>query len=89
MAESGYPVIFDATHSVQQPSIGEQSGGNPHFVNLLTRAALAAGVDGVFFETHPDPKNAKSDSATQLPLSQAKEFIENILSVYTFFKNIK
>jgi 2-dehydro-3-deoxyphosphooctonate aldolase (KDO 8-P synthase) len=89
MAESGYPVIFDATHSVQQPSIGEQSGGNPQFIEKLTSAALAVGVNGIFFETHPDPKNAKSDSATQLPLTKAESFINRICSIYNFFPNNK
>ncbi|MBX3044668.1 MAG: 3-deoxy-8-phosphooctulonate synthase [Candidatus Kapabacteria bacterium] len=87
MAESGYPVIFDATHSVQKPSIGEQSGGSPKFIEKLTRAALAVGVDGIFFETHPDPKNALSDSATQLPLDKAGDFIDSILRIHNFFKN--
>jgi 2-dehydro-3-deoxyphosphooctonate aldolase (KDO 8-P synthase) len=86
MSDSGYPVIYDATHSVQQPSIGEQSGGKPRFIYDLTKAALAVGVDGVFFETHPDPKNAKSDSATQLPLEKSDSFIKNIYEIYNYFK---
>lgn len=86
MSESGYPVIFDATHSVQQPSIGEQSGGNPKFIKLLTKSALAAGVNGVFFETHPNPSLALSDSATQLPLKDAATFIDEIYEIFNFFK---
>lgn len=78
----GYPVIYDATHSVQQPSLGEQSGGQPEFVYALARAAYATGIDGIFFETHPDPKNAKSDAAVQLPLSSAESFLKNVLRIY-------
>ena len=78
----GYPVIYDATHSVQQPSLGEQSGGQPEFVYALARAAYAKGIDGIFFETHPDPKNAKSDAAVQLPLSSAESFLKNVLRIY-------
>lgn len=88
MADSGYPVIFDATHSVQQPSIGEQSGGNPQFIENLTKAALAVGVNGIFFETHPNPKLAKSDSATQLPLEKAGNFIDMIYDIYNYFQNL-
>jgi len=71
MAETGCPVIFDATHAVQQPgALGDRSGGERQFVPLLARAAVAAGVDGVFMETHPDPENALSDAATSWPLDQ-------------------
>jgi len=78
MKEFGYPVIYDATHSLQQPSIGEQSGGLPQFIPALTRAAVAVGVDGIFFETHPEPTKAMSDSATQLPLSLAEPLLNDI-----------
>lgn len=81
MKKFGYPVVYDATHSLQQPSIGEQSGGYPEFIPPLARAAAAVGIDGLFFETHPDPKNAKSDSATQLPLEKAEGFVESILKI--------
>ena len=81
MKDFGYPVIYDATHSLQQPSIGEQSGGLPQFIPALTRAAVAVGVDGIFFETHPDPKNAMSDSATQLPLSLAESLLADIKKI--------
>lgn len=81
MKKTGFPVLYDATHSLQQPSLGEQSGGYPEFIPALARAAVAVGVDGVFFETHPNPKLAKSDSATQLELSQVPEFI-NMLMQY-------
>lgn len=75
MKECGVPVVYDATHSVQKPSIGATSGGSPQFISSLARAAVAVGVDGVFFETHPNPQNAKSDAATQLPLQKSREFI--------------
>lgn len=79
MAQSGHPVIFDATHSVQRPSAGAQSGGNREFIPALARAAAAAGIDGLFFETHPDPAQAKSDAATQLPLHEVDAFIRMVL----------
>lgn len=82
MKKYGVPVIYDATHSVQQPSIGEQSGGLKEFILPLAKAAIAAGADGIFFETHPDPKNAKSDSATQLPLEQAYAFVKNMKELF-------
>jgi 2-dehydro-3-deoxyphosphooctonate aldolase (KDO 8-P synthase) len=69
MKSFGVPVIFDITHSTQQPAgLGESSGGNPQYSPLLARAAVAAGVDGLFLECHPDPKRAKSDAATMLSL---------------------
>ena len=81
MREFGFPVIYDATHSLQLPSIGEQSGGTPEFVIPLARAAVSLGIDGIFFETHPDPKNAKSDAQTQLPLKQAEKFISMLIEI--------
>ncbi len=82
LKEAGQTVIYDATHSVQQPSIGKQSGGRREFIFPLAKAAIVAGVDGIFFETHPDPSNALSDAASQLPLAQASEFINEILGLY-------
>lgn len=79
MATTGFPVIFDATHSVQQPSIGASSGGRREFIPALARAAAAVGIDGLFFETHPDPANAKSDAATQLPLHESGDFLKMVL----------
>ncbi len=70
LAETGYPVIFDATHSVQQPGgRGDSSGGERRFAPLLARAALAVGVAGVFIETHPDPDHAPSDGPNMIPLA--------------------
>ncbi len=82
MRRTGCPVVYDATHSVQQPGIGEQSGGKREFIPALARAAAAVGIDGLFFETHPDPANAMSDAATQLPLSEAENFLTSVLAVH-------
>ncbi len=76
------PIIYDATHSVQQPSIGAQSGGKREFIAPLTRAAVAVGIDGLFFETHPNPSEAKSDAATQLPLAEAEHFLRTIVELH-------
>ena len=70
MRETNCPVVFDATHSVQQPGgLGTSSGGQREFIPHLLRAAVAAGVDGLFIEAHPDPDRALSDAATMLPLA--------------------
>lgn len=81
MKESGYPVVYDATHSVQQPSISDTSGGQREFALGLAKAATAIGIDGLFIETHPDPKNAKSDAATQIKLDEVEEFIVSVIKV--------
>jgi 2-dehydro-3-deoxyphosphooctonate aldolase (KDO 8-P synthase) len=75
------PVVFDATHSVQLPSQGEQSGGQPQFIPLLSRAAVAAGIDGIFMEVHDDPSKAKSDGANALPLSDLKAILQQLLAI--------
>ena len=76
MKEIGYPVVYDVTHSLQRPSIGKTSGGTPQYAPMMAKAAMATGcVDGLFIETHPNPKNALSDANTQLPLFE----IEGIL----------
>lgn len=75
MRESAVPVVYDATHSVQLPSIAGISSGQPEFILPLARAAVAVGVNGVFFETHPDPSRALSDAASQLPLGHAEDFM--------------
>ncbi len=87
LRKSKYKVIYDATHSLQQPSIGEQSGGTPEMAPHLARAAAAVGVDGIFFEVHPEPSKALSDSATQLRLDNADEFIRRILEINTITSN--
>jgi len=79
MRELGYPVIFDATHSVQLPGgAGDRSGGQRQFVAPLARAAVAVGVDGVFMEVHEDPDHALSDAATSFPLGELSELISNL-----------
>jgi 2-dehydro-3-deoxyphosphooctonate aldolase (KDO 8-P synthase) len=75
MQSNGWPVVFDATHSLQQPG-GAVTGGLREFAFPLMRAAMACGVQGLFFEAHPDPARALSDAATQLPLDQAEAFID-------------
>lgn len=86
MRELGYPVVMDATHSVQLPSKGDSSGGQPKFIKPLARAAAAVGIDALFLEVHPDPKNALSDSDSQLPLSELKQLLEEIKSIDTLIK---
>ncbi|HEX7727700.1 MAG TPA: 3-deoxy-8-phosphooctulonate synthase [Terracidiphilus sp.] len=77
------PVVFDGTHSVQQPSAaGGVSGGQPEFIPLLARAAVAAGIDGLFLEVHDDPANAKSDGANALDLKLLKPLLEKLLAIH-------
>jgi 2-dehydro-3-deoxyphosphooctonate aldolase (KDO 8-P synthase) len=79
---TGCPVVFDGTHSVQQPGRADgASGGVPQFIPTLVRAAAAAGVDGLFLETHPDPRSAPSDSTNMLPLSELKDLISQVLAI--------
>jgi len=82
MRETGAPVVFDATHSVQLPGgQGTSSGGQREFVPVLARAAIAVGVAGVFMETHPDPKNAMSDGPNAVPLKHMKALLEQLLAL--------
>ena len=76
MAKNGYPVVFDGTHSVQQPGgLGEKSGGQREFIEYLTRAAVAVGVAAVFLETHQDPDNAPSDGPNMVPLDKMDQLL--------------
>jgi 2-dehydro-3-deoxyphosphooctonate aldolase (KDO 8-P synthase) len=79
MKSFGVPVVFDITHSTQQPAaLGTQSGGNPQYSPLLARAAVATGcVDGLFLECHPDPRNAKSDAATMMDLKDVEPLLRH------------
>ncbi|HEY1986595.1 MAG TPA: 3-deoxy-8-phosphooctulonate synthase [Terracidiphilus sp.] len=78
------PVVFDGTHSVQQPSAANGvSGGQPEFIPLLARAAVAAGIDGLFLEVHDDPEHAKSDGANALHLDLLRPLLENLLAIHT------
>ena len=75
MRELGYPVVMDATHAVQLPGKDLTSGGQPKFIKPLARAAMAVGIDALFLEVHPDPVNALSDAASQLPLKDLKNLL--------------
>jgi 2-dehydro-3-deoxyphosphooctonate aldolase (KDO 8-P synthase) len=82
MRESGAPVVFDATHSVQLPGgQGTSSGGQREFVPVLARAAVAVGIAGLFMETHPDPANALSDGPNAVPLKHMRALLEQLLSL--------
>lgn len=79
MREKGHPVIFDATHSVQRPaSLGHASGGDGYLAPALARAAVAVGVDGLFIETHPEPKKSPSDADTMIPLAQMEDLLRQL-----------
>ena len=82
MRSTGQPVVFDATHSVQQPGgQGNTSGGQRQMVPVLARAAAAVGVSGFFMETHPDPESAKSDGPNMIPLSYMKELLSTLKEI--------
>ena len=82
MRELGYPVIFDATHSVQRPGgNGTSSGGNREFVAPLARAAAAVGIDGLFLETHPHPEKALSDGPNSVPLDELKRLLTSVKEI--------
>jgi len=90
MAKNGYPVVFDATHSVQQPGgMGDKSGGQREFVEYLARAAIAVGVAAVFMETHPDPDNAPSDGPNMVPLSKMSNLLKQLIEIDKLVKNVK
>jgi 2-dehydro-3-deoxyphosphooctonate aldolase (KDO 8-P synthase) len=81
MAKTGAPVVFDATHSVQQPGgQGTSSGGQREFVPVLARAAVAVGVAAVFIETHPDPDRAPSDGPNMIPLREMPALLERLMA---------
>ncbi len=88
MARNGYPVVFDATHSVQQPGgLGGKSGGQREFVEYLSRAATAVGIAAIFLETHQDPDNAPSDGPTMVPLDKLEKLVNQIVEIDNFVKN--
>ena len=90
MAKNGYPVVFDATHSVQQPGgMGNKSGGQREFVEHLARAAIAVGVAAIFIETHPDPDNVPSDGPNMIPLSKMPNLLKQLLEIDKLIKNVK
>ena len=88
MIKNGYPVVFDATHSVQQPGgLGEKSGGQREFVEYLARAASAVGVAAIFMETHQDPDNAPSDGPNMVPLNKLETLLNQIIEIDKLVKN--
>lgn len=87
MQHMGPPVVFDATHSVQTPG-GSRTGGDRAMITPLARAAVAAGCDGVFFETHPDPDRALSDGPNMLPLAAAERMIQELMRLRTLVNEL-
>lgn len=82
MQQTGFPVVFDATHSVQQPNKSDGiSGGKPEFIETLAKCAIAAGANGIFLETHTNPKEALSDGANMLALSEVKGLLEKLVKL--------
>ena len=76
------PVILDITHSLQQPNQGSGvTGGQPHLISTIAKAGMAAGVDGIFIETHPDPANALSDGANMLPLNELNALLAKLIKI--------
>ncbi len=89
MRALGAPVVFDATHSVQEPGgLGGRTGGNRAMVEPLARAAIAVGVDGLFFETHPDPDSSPSDGANMVPLDQFEGVLRRVLALRAAVENL-
>lgn len=87
MKQWGFPVILDITHSLQQPNQpGGVTGGQPEMIETIARAGIAAGIDGIFMETHPNPAVALSDGANMLPLAKAEKLLENLLTIYRLIK---
>ncbi len=90
MSETGLPVVFDATHSVQLPSAGNGvSSGERRFIPSLARAAVAVGVSGIFMEVHPNPEHAKSDAATQVPLKYFESMARELKALFELSKTFK
>ena len=88
MSKFGFPIVFDATHSVQQPGgMGEKSGGQREFVPYLARAAVAVGVGAIFIETHDDPDNAPSDGPNMVPLNEINSLLKKLIEIDNLIKN--
>ncbi len=88
MRELGYPVVMDATHSVQLPSKGDTSSGQPKYIKYLAKAAAAVGIDALFLEVHPQPEKALSDASSQLPLNELKPLLEEIKKIDLLIKGL-
>jgi 2-dehydro-3-deoxyphosphooctonate aldolase (KDO 8-P synthase) len=86
MKKFGYPVVMDATHSVQQPGSGGKTGGQREFIKPLSKAAAAVGIDALFLEVHPDPSKALSDSESQLPLSELENLLIEVKEIDSLIK---
>ena len=87
MSKYGFPIVYDATHSVQQPGgMGEKSGGQREFVPYLARAAVAVGVGAIFIETHEDPDNAPSDGPNMVPLNKLEKLLSQLFEIYNLIK---
>jgi 2-dehydro-3-deoxyphosphooctonate aldolase (KDO 8-P synthase) len=85
----GFPVIFDATHSVQLPGAGgDRSGGQRQFAPVLARSAIAAGANGIFIETHPDPARALSDGPNMIPLKEMGELLAGLAKLHAFTRKL-
>jgi len=87
MKKMGYPVIYDVTHSLQQPSIGKISGGTPEFVPYMAKAGLSLGIAGLFIETHPNPEKALSDAKSMIALDKFIDELDNFVKIDEAVKN--
>ena len=88
MKKYKYPIIFDATHSVQEPgALGNKSGGKREFVPVLSKAAIAVGVAGIFIETHDDPNNAPSDGPNMLDIKNLKDLLIKLKQIDSIIKS--
>jgi len=88
MKDFGYPIVMDATHSIQLPGSGGKTGGQPRFIKPLAKAAAAIGIDALFLEVHPDPANALSDAESQLPLSELEDLLIEIQQIDALVKKL-
>jgi 2-dehydro-3-deoxyphosphooctonate aldolase (KDO 8-P synthase) len=89
-AAAGTPVVFDGTHSVQRPGLAAgSSGGDPEHIPALVRAAVAAGCDGLFLETHPEPARAPSDGSNMLPLDRLPPLIAQVLAIRSALSGVE
>ena len=90
MRETGFPVVFDATHAVQLPGgHGASSGGQPQFIEVLSRAAAGAGLDGLFTGTHDRPEKALSDGANALPLPRLAPLMEQVTAISALIRSAR
>ena len=90
MRSFGYPVVYDATHSVQLPGgLGNASGGQREFIPELTRAAAAAGIDAVFMEVHPNPDKALSDGPNSLDFASAEKVIDEVMAIHELVEKMQ